>query len=1283
MTHLSIPLRPPVLPSGPNRALIDGLDALRPPKRHFLARLYNWVMHRREDRVGLAKLVHSNMVALRSRATLPAAGGAMMAEGPPRIITGLATALGAATGHASACFDAAQRYAAQNASAATDLASITPEAFIAQLSAQLQITAPAGRSLSDGKARAMAEAAYGGLVAGLVRRSEEGGREAMQRRIVAVTDEASSADVVQRLAQLAACADDLRLDLAMSPQTRLGQETLIHQVRGQLEASRRVDFKSLMAQIGDLTADLTVDTAAETLAQRRASARAVHTVVGLSAGLSPLQHVDLRVKLAQAERHIDALANRGRLLESLQAQPRLRSALEGLKAERFVAASEGLRFILDTVADAGAAQTVAHLGEAITDASQVRWLMDVHQGDHEVVDLLFAGARWDDDAYRLKRAAMDRDSGAQVARAEAEQDAGAIPASSPDALREDHAKALHTLDIQHNLRMAATELNRVMQELSRGSKEHRHLPVSAFTALSARSQSDGAGRPTGFVPWLVQNGSSFVKDNDLLIADWIRLSLYVAASGDSDQVQVRVLLDSLGLEGMDTSRIRAHVGAGFKSVADVVACRERLQAFAREVEKSPLLQQLHEKRFIGDRLERITGALIGQATGRTAQTVQGEAVALAIREKFEAVAPWVQHEHELASYALPAWAADPVERAKATEQHHLVAKALSTYDKLQTRRGEADVVRLMSYLQDPRLEGFSLDTWRVEPGSKATPAISQLDNARERFTEVDNGLHRYDEIHARIASAIGGRQEAQAAAFIQQAARIAILQEAAEHPEGFAPREHVGAIMKRLKDFGLDNVSASPYVRGFIGTVAEGLSADKRSAEQLCADFDPTSTRNKVAQSVTDAVAAVRNVFDSSPMPSDATAGKAGSPLGPIVAADDEARRGLAEQRVRTQLKDLQPGQQFAVTFGVYGEASVKVPTPVAVEVSAQTSVQRHRGITISRNDQGRLAVHVNEGRAVRQAVSASTIRNLLQVTVATGRCRAQGDRFEFDDDQSCRDFLLAMVREKPVTEADWGNASVQRTASASQDGGANLTATLDAIVAKLVMAVDVQAGATRETSRSAHGTTERLTRHYKATARAEGSAARGRLSAEAETGIDLQLRKTLDQRAGLLTGASFDVTASVVGGNQDRCLRAVVPAGLADQLPALGKHIGTLSDGTEVSVRFRLAPEAVHAARALLEQASAQLRDAALAPQGPRRMELEALAQARVREAYDLTRSAGNYRAESLNWTTRFSMSVEKSVAGMAKKFARDEARQEKSIPLKAPEIAPAASAPSARWLF
>ena len=90
-------------------------------------------------------------------------------------------------------------------------------------------------------------------------------------------------------------------------------------------------------------------------------------------------------------------------------------------------------------------------------------------------------------------------------------------------------RAMRKLDVQHNLRMVARELDAFMA--SRNAAGKAHLPVSLFGAVQADEN---------VINWLVKYASEEVGTRSAQIGAWISLSLYDPALGKVDEATCKI-----------------------------------------------------------------------------------------------------------------------------------------------------------------------------------------------------------------------------------------------------------------------------------------------------------------------------------------------------------------------------------------------------------------------------------------------------------------------------------------------------------------------------------------------------------------------------------------------------------------------------------------------------------------------------------------------------------------------------------------------------------------------
>jgi hypothetical protein len=150
----------------------------------------------------------------------------------------------------------------------------------------------------------------------------------------------------------------------------------------------------------------------------------------------------------------------------------------------------------------------------------------------------------------------------------------------------------------------------------------------------------------------------------------------------------------------------------------------------------------------------------------------------------------------------------------------------------------------------------------------------------------------------------------------------------------------------------------------------------------------------------------------------------------------------------------------------------------------------------------------------------------------------------------------------------------------------------------------------------------------------------------------------------------ALNVSAKLINGNLDACLKYVLPPALKGQIETFKAQLEGVEDGTQVFVRCRLDPTVRASANALLGKAEKTLLEATLIAGdnvAQRRQVAKDAARALVVKAYALTAKPEAYIPEGLGWTTQALVEVTSSRKAFDY-FASSEALETRFIPFDAP---------------
>lgn len=1053
----------------------------------------------------------------------------------------------------------------------------------------------------------------------------------------------------------------LRLNQAIDEPARLASLARLAQVREGIEP----DAATLEKTAAQATQGLTLDNLAAELPKRR------QKISELSEALAHIRRLDaparqaLATRLEETQQRLAILENRRDDLKALQVEaPRMGQALAQLPMAHYIDARRSLIRVLARMPEAPRHLVLQRLDDMIRDTASVRWLEDMAAGDFGIIDMVFQGAQWNEDALALKQAT--------------------VPPGD--------MKAQLNLDAQHNLRMVSQELDGFMA--SRNVEKGRaHLPVSLFGAVKADARVIG---------WLTEYASEEVESRNAQIGAWISLSLHDEKTGEVNKNDVDTLLALLQKKGMNPALLREHIRAGFSNTAEVVECRELMEKVARACQESALLGSLDEKRFPALQAARVARDLIQEVTGRPTETATGDAVDEALAEAAEQAMPWVRFEQDLllarraladqmrgistAPFVIEGhasadrrWLADPAALEAAQPDHERVRAILYNDERLkaiQTRQSTVvdpaersrlsqEMAELSAEMAEHReaLAGFSAAHLRREPGSRLEPSLADL---RAIGVEME-ALTRLPTLHQRVAMLQplalpkDDQQRKQADLLLERLRQIATLQVGllSENPDfaanGIAPERegYTGQILKRLEAFGISSRRPSAFIKEAVNRSASNLSQDNRTLRQLVDKLDPRALQARVTR-------AVRGM----------SGGKRGSltltltPAAPAALAQTEGQRRqrLAADSVERQVRELAQGQSFDIRMGVYGTVSVGTPVVPGLSVQTDARAERQHGIRVSLQDDGAYVVRVQGGGAVRHGVTLSALSDLLTFRGESQLASEKGFDLRFDNREECLSMLRGLITGGEVDPAVWAPAGVQRIERREVAGRANLSAGAQLTLASLSAEVAAAVGSTHEVLRTSSGEVEIQGRRLQAGATLSAAAANG-AQKEGRLGVDLGARKELHRQFGMIRPESqLTLSATVTGGNVAGCVQSLLPdlpdadhKALRDAM--LGSLQGNVPEGTEVFVRYRLTPAALREANALLGQASAALTQASLARGEPRQLALDE-ARTQARAAHAVTQRTSSYAFDGWG-QTRSSFNEVSRHRGAYQQFARGQSAQ------------------------
>lgn len=958
----------------------------------------------------------------------------------------------------------------------------------------------------------------------------------------------------------------------------------------------------------------------------------------------------LREQLRDAEDFLQVFERRGADLAAIEViSPPLHQALAALDPKPYVEARRGLRQICQTVVSASESRVLQQLGQWIQSKEGIPIIQDIVQGKAHEIDGYFKGPLWDEDAYRLKSAAL--------------------PAGDE--------KARRALDIQHQCRLAANELNRIMQsKVLDDPAMRKKVTQTAFTAMKAdpalarflkgqirQAIDQPASRGTlgallGRV--MTSEPKSAVNDVDLLMANWARLSLYDPETDSVPQPALKEFLKALDFKPEDMPRIERHVAQGFRSLAEVSACTEHMRRFADAISDDGLLKTLEETRSQKFRAQEITRVFLKGLGGAEDAAVHPASVQAAMQAAVKSQITQIgssdsaQHQRLSAERRVIvdriralhppqkgqpasdlAWLASASEVSAQKPYVDLALKAIDLRKSLDDKRLPAAIrrdltVQLTQTLK--RLEGFKPEDLRHYPkgqGSVTASDLLKIEAAAQAFTDLARKDAALQPVAARLALTKPQQD------LVNQALKIAILQEgaAAADPQ-FTPSAASGAILKRLAGFGIDASSGQAPMTWVVRQLAERLTKDTRTMAQVCDDYAREAALDKV-QLARASTKAARS----------------------LLLGDPQEKRQETLRIVESAVRDLQPGQTRDIRFGAFGKLTVSAPVAMGAGVNLETEARKHHGLTVSCDAQGRYSIEIHQGHQVRQGVSLSAVADLLSIGVDSSRTGREGHRFSVASVADCEDLTKALATGDTKALELCAAARVARTKQQGQAYGAGAGTNLDLSLLTLGGQLRTASGTSFERRDTAEDSVEIYSAQREATASASAVLAADRGSAETVAGAQRSVTRTLHKQFGMLEGdCGVVVSAKVFQGKLAASLATVLPSSLALLSEVYAERIGDVEDGSEVFVTLRLDKDAMRQANEWLDQARTLLVHASATP-GEAGAALKKQAQDLVDKAHALTQDGANYIAEGVGWVSQETTEVSSS-RGAYDYFASADAR-------------------------
>lgn len=1053
---------------------------------------------------------------------------------------------------------------------------------------------------------------------------------AFERALAAV--DAPGLRPVERLRRLAALEGDLTARGDLSPIERTAAETALREARNRhepLPEQLRQDLRALMA-------GLDLNLLATQVPAARVQIDDMAQVLALATRPTAAERAALGQALEASRSDLQRLEHRGSALTALHSEaPALRASLAALPPSRYCTAQRSLDRLLEVLKDTPRDLVLHRLNAMVISPEATQWLELAARGDAGIIDMVFKGADWDDDALALKLAAIDpQDEAAQ-----------------------------RRIDVQHNLRMVSQELNSLMAARNQQSGR-RQMPVSLFQAVRADE---------AVIRWLTRSAGSWTRERAAQIGAWISLSLYDEATGTVNQEDVDKLLRQLEAAGTDVAGLQPYIRLGFNSTAEVVEARELMQKVARACQENLLLESLDEVRFPALAAGRQACRLIREVTGRETETPSGPEVDEALATALEQAMPWIRFEEDLARARVqltdelqalqtpPAgfgdrarserqWLADPAELDKAARDHDRVRDVLFVDEKLTRAVQEGARPQAVADLRAQReallreLSGFSADALRRSPRANRPPTIESLRAIAAQMQTLARlpSLHHKVAILTRLSTPTPAQAE-QAQGLLARLRQIATLQVALAsadpnfRPNGLAAsREgYTGQIVKRLDAMGLSVKRPSPYLRRAVDEMVKALTQDGRSLVKVHEDAAAVPLAQSASETVGRLWSALRGRAATGETGRPAVDGPEGaSPA--ITLTEGERRQRAALAAIDREVRALVPGAVVSIQMGAYGGVSVSTPVVPGVSASSSLRLKVQHGLQVALQKDGSYLLTVHTGGSVRHGVALQALEEVIELEGYLQGGVEAGIALRYDDRESCLAATERLVLGREMGPALLSASQAQRVTGWATEGGLQLSVQADLSVASLSAEVAGQMGYSTQVTRSVAGEVETQTRTLAARAAGSATTVSG-AGRSALVGVQLEARKTLHRQYGILRPDSrLSLSATVVGGNAERCLESLLPGLTQEQRRALQSRVGeSVPDGTQLYVRYRLTPEARRRANAQLGEAARALMAASLSTDGRSTQRIDK-AREHARAAHLITRAPDSYEPEGWGWVAR-----------------------------------------------
>lgn len=947
----------------------------------------------------------------------------------------------------------------------------------------------------------------------------------------------------------------------------------------------------------------------------------------------------LEAELRDAQDILQVFKNKSLDLTAIGAQSQtLAAILSQLNARAYVEARRDIRQICKAVAERSEAEMFQHLGAFILEKRSLALLRDIASGDPAQIDAHFNGAHWDDDAYRLKSVR--------------------VPAGDE--------KALRSLDFQHQYRIAANELNRIMQaKVLKDPKLRSKVPLTAFTALKPdpafasflrKNLSGTSGGVMGEVLkfFMGDKARKAGPDVDLLIANWARLSLYDPATGQVDKLALHEFLQKMGLDAADLQRIERYAAQGFRSMAEVTACTDHLRRFADAISSDGMLHTMEMARSTAFRAQEISRVLMQKFSAEDLSAKTSNEINAVMKNGLASVIQLSKHgevlqgqmqqradivksiqamqsmERDIATGDLD-WLQDPKAVESRKPYINLALEAIGMRPNLQglplmgKERGDL-ALALTKKLEG--LKGFSLKNFSHTPDSDGDVLLPQLEGSVGILHALTDLSRKDNAIKLQKEKLVLAQEQR---GLIEQALKVAILQEVAlTSLEDFTPAKACANILKNLAGFGIDSKSRQEPMVSIVGELTNRLMEDERSITQICDAYERDAA------------------IDSKQLAKAARA---------LVTTNKQQKVQETLHTVQHAVHGLKRGQSIDIRFGAFGSVKVSVPVALGGGVNLETEMRRHHGLTVACDSQGRYAVEIHQGHQVRQGVSLAAIADVLSIGADSSQGVRQGHRFTVDSEADCRTLVNALVTGDSKALELCVASRVERTAQSSRASGASMNAQIDVSLLTLSGQLRAEQGIRVDSRVNTSGTVEIYTRQQLAMATATAELAAGRGSAQAVTGQDLSVARTSHKQFGLLKeGCGVVVSAKVFGDDLRKTLGLVLPSGLRSLAGEYAEKIGAVDEGSEMYVALRLDDDVrievnkqIRKAQDLLMKASAESRE--------RRAALMAQAQDLLTQADVMTRDCAHYIPEGIGWLSEDTTEVT-STRGAFDYFASAQSR-------------------------